>query len=49
VEAVTVRAKPGRKPHEPKDYGFITQRIEKTRYEELQEKGLRWRPRRIWR
>jgi hypothetical protein len=31
VEAVTVRAKPGRKPHEPKDYGFITQRIEKTR------------------
>ncbi|MDR1215175.1 MAG: hypothetical protein LBK25_00675, partial [Treponema sp.] len=44
VEAATVRAKPGRKPHEPKDYGFITQRIEKMRYEELQElfggKGL---------
>lgn len=36
--------KPGRKLGSPKEYGFITQRIEKVRYEELQElfggKGL---------
>lgn len=36
--------KTGRKKGEPKEYGFITQRIEKKRYEELQElfgsKGL---------
>jgi hypothetical protein len=36
--------KPGRKPGEKKAYGFVTQRIEKKRYEELQElfggKGL---------
>jgi hypothetical protein len=44
VEAASARAKPGRKPGEPKEYGFITQRIEKAHYEELQElfggKGL---------
>jgi hypothetical protein len=42
--AATAPKKPGRKPGEPKEYGFITQRVEKERYEELQElfgaKGL---------
>jgi hypothetical protein len=41
---VATPKKPGRKPGEPKVYGFITQRIEKERYEELQalfgSKGL---------
>jgi hypothetical protein len=44
VQAATVKARPGRKPGEKKEYGFVTQRIEKARYEELQElfggKGL---------
>ena len=44
AEAATTQKKPGRKPGEPKEYGFVTQRIEKARYEELQElfggKGL---------
>jgi hypothetical protein len=44
AEAATSRKKPGRKPGAPKEYGFVTQRIEKARYEELQElfggKGL---------
>jgi hypothetical protein len=42
--AASVKAKPGRKPGEKREYGFVTQRIEKARYEELQElfggKGL---------
>jgi hypothetical protein len=42
--AAAASKKPGRKPGEKKAYGFVTQRIEKTRYEELQElfggKGL---------
>jgi hypothetical protein len=42
--AATAKAKPGRKPGEKKEYGFITQRVEKARYEKLQElfggKGL---------
>ncbi|GHU47549.1 hypothetical protein FACS1894200_03090 [Spirochaetia bacterium] len=44
AEAATTSKKPGRKPGEKKEYGFVTQRIEKERYEELQElfggKGL---------
>jgi hypothetical protein len=44
AQAATTQAKPGRKPGEKKEYGFVTQRIEKARYEELQElfggKGL---------
>ena len=44
ASAATERKKPGRKPGERKEYGFITQRIEKERYEQLQElfgsKGL---------
>ncbi|MDR3338089.1 MAG: hypothetical protein LBT16_12890 [Treponema sp.] len=42
--AATAKAAPGRKPGEKKEYGFVTQRIEKARYEELKElfggKGL---------
>jgi hypothetical protein len=42
--AAATPKKPGRKPGDKKEYGFVTQRIEKRRYEELQElfggKGL---------
>jgi hypothetical protein len=37
AQAATAKTKPGRKPGEKKEYGFVTQRIEKARYEELQE------------
>jgi hypothetical protein len=45
AEAATPsKAKPGRKPGEKREYGFVTQRIDKARYEQLQElfggKGL---------
>jgi hypothetical protein len=44
AQAATAKTKPGRKMGEKKEYGFVTQRIEKARYEELQElfggKGL---------
>jgi hypothetical protein len=43
IEAATPKAV-GRKRGEPKEYGYVTQRIEKQRYEQLQElfgaKGL---------